>query len=371
MKTPEELLQERTVRIKKAIALEKPDKTPVILSGDAFAAKHMGVKLSDYISTLERSNEIILKSYKELGDIDGTGVAFTAARGFALGFCSKVKLPGRELPDDSLWQLDEQEVMTVEDYDTILTKGWAAFSKQYFTKRLELPLASIIDEMKAAPQMGKNVEEAGYVLYTACGAITVNEFLGGGRSFPKFMKDLFKMPDKVEAVLDVIQAENIAMLRKQIQEAKPLAVFISPARGASQFFSPKLWERFVWKYLKATVEAVIEEGAIANLHIDGNWERDLEYFKALPRKKCVFETDSSTNIYKIKEVLGNHMCIKGDVPAGMLTLGTPDEVYKYCTKLINDMGTGFILSSGCTVPPNAKVENVKAMISAASGKLAV
>lgn len=116
------------------------------------------------------------------------------------------------------------------------------------------------------------------------------------------------------------------------------------------------------------MEVVIEEGAIANLHIDGNWERDLEYFKALPRGKCVFETDSCTDIYKIKEVLGNHMCIKGDVPAGLLTLGTPDKVYEYCTKLINDMGTGFILSSGCTVPPNAKVENVKAMISAASGK---
>ncbi|HWR08700.1 uroporphyrinogen decarboxylase family protein [Sporomusa sp.] len=368
MKTSEELLQERTVRIKKAIALEKPDKTPVVLSGDAFAAKHMGVKLSDYISTLERSNEIILKSCKELGDIDGTGVAFTAARGFALGFCSKVKLPGRELPDDALWQLDEQEMMSVEDYNTILAKGWAAFSEQYFTQRLELPLASIIDEMKVAPQMGKNVEEAGYVFYNPCGAITVNEFLGGGRSFPKFMKDLFKTPDKVAAVLDVIQAETMTTLRKQIQEAKPLAVFISPARGASQFFSSKLWERFVWKYLKATVEAVIEEGAIANLHIDGDWERDLEYFKALPRGKCVFETDSCTNIYKIKEVLGSHMCIKGDVPAGLLTLGTPDKVYEYCIKLINDMGTGFILSSGCTVPPNAKVENVKAMISAASGK---
>ena len=368
MKTAAELLQERTVRIKKAIALEKPDKTPVILSGDAFAAQHMGVKLSDYISTLARSNEIILQSCKALGDIDGTGVAFTAARGFALGFCAKVKLPGRELPDDALWQLDEREMMTVDDYDTILAKGWAAFSEQYFTQRLELPLADILAEMKVAPQMGQNIAAAGYVFYNPCGAITVNEFLGGGRSFPKFMKDLFKMPDKVAAVLDVIQAEAMTSLRKQIQAAKPLAVFISPARGASQFFSPKLWERFVWPYLQETVAVVIEAGAVANLHIDGNWERDLAYFKVLPRGKCVFETDSCTNIYKIKEVLGNHMCIKGDVPAGLLTLGTPDKVYEYCTRLINDMGPGFILSSGCTVPPNAKVENVKAMIAAAAGK---
>ncbi|WP_245692730.1 uroporphyrinogen decarboxylase family protein [Sporomusa acidovorans] len=82
----------------------------------------------------------------------------------------------------------------------------------------------------------------------------------------------------------------------------------------------------------------------------------------------MIETDGATNIYKIKEILGDRMCIKGDVPAALFTLGTPEDVYHYCTKLIKDMGTGFILASGCAVPVNAKVENVKAMIAAANGK---
>jgi uroporphyrinogen-III decarboxylase len=143
---------------------------------------------------------------------------------------------------------------------------------------------------------------------------------------------------------------------------------MSPARGASEFFAPKLWKRFIWKYLKETVDVIIEEGAIADIHIDSNWERDLSFFREFPKAKCVFETDSATDIHKIKEVLGDHMCIKGDVPAAKLALGTPDEVYNYCKQLINDMGPGFILSSGCSIPPNAKLENVKAMISAATGK---
>ncbi len=63
------------------------------------------------------------------------------------------------------------------------------------------------------------------------------------------------------------------------------------------------------------------------------------------------------------------MCLMGDVPAAMLTLGTPDEVYKYSCNLVNNLGPkGFILGVGCTVPQNAKVENVKAMIAAATGK---
>jgi uroporphyrinogen-III decarboxylase len=63
------------------------------------------------------------------------------------------------------------------------------------------------------------------------------------------------------------------------------------------------------------------------------------------------------------------MCIMGDVKAAMFSLGTPNEVYEYSTKLIKEIGpSGFILSSGCDIPINAKPENVAAMISAATGK---
>jgi hypothetical protein len=368
MKTAQELFQERTERLKKVITLEKADRTPVILTADAFHAYHMGVKLSDFCLNIKTSHESMYKSIQRLGDVDGTNGVFGGAKLFPLMFYTKIKLPGRELPDNTLWQLDEKEMMTVEDYDTILAKGWSAFSQDYLVNRLNIPVAEMLDELAELPKMIKNFEDAGYLVYSRKAAITVNEYLSGGRSMAKFMRDLFKMPDKVEAVLDVILEDALVKFREYIRENKPLAVFISPARGASEFYSPKIWERFVWKYLKATVETIIEEGAFANIHIDGNWERDLNYFRSLPKAKCIFESDSVTNIYKIKEVLGDHMCIKGDVPAALLTLGTPDEVYKYCTKLIQDMGAGFILASGCTVPPNAKLENVKAMIAAATGK---
>jgi uroporphyrinogen-III decarboxylase len=57
----------------------------------------------------------------------------------------------------------------------------------------------------------------------------------------------------------------------------------------------------------------------------------------------------------------------GDVPAVLFRLGTPKDVEKYCMKLIQQVGEGggFILSSGCSVPVDAKPENVKAMIDTA------
>ena len=117
------------------------------------------------------------------------------------------------------------------------------------------------------------------------------------------------------------------------------------------------------------MQAIHEEGAKSYLHFDGDWSRDLEFFKELPKGSAVFASDHGTDLYKARRVLDGHLCVMGDVPAAMLAMGTPDEVYAYCLKLIRDLGpSGFILSQGCDIPPNAKVENVAAMMAAASGK---
>ena len=367
MKTAKELYDERINRIRKAIALEKPDRTPVVLTLSSLSAKLTGVPLAEIAKSIENSSKYNIEALKKLGDVDGNNNAFTMARSFPLMFMTKVKIPGRDLPENTLWQLDEMEVMTHEDYDTILNKGWFSFRDEFLENKLGVDRKSLNMDLASAPQATKNMIEAGYVVYHGFGATTVNEYLGGGRSLAKYMRDLFKIPDKVEAVLDVILAEEIDVIRKRIRDTKPEVVFLSPARGASEFFSPKLWERFVWKYLKQTADAIIEEGAVCNIHIDSNWERDLDYFTDFKKGTCVFETDGMTDIYKIKDKLGSIMCIKGDVPAGKLVLASPDEVYDYSSRLIRDMGPGFILSSGCTLPPNATEENVKAMISAATG----
>ena len=368
MKTTQELYNERSQRLNKTLALEKTDRTPVILQMDGFCATHMGYTLAELCKGVKESNKIMLESIKDLGDVDGSESAFSSGPIFPLTFLARVKLPGRDLADNMLWQLDEAEMLFPEDYDTIINKGWSNFAPGYLRDRLKINVDEIMEGLAYAPQATKNFTDAGYLLYKQSTCLTVNEYLGGGRSMVKFMRDLFKIPDKVEATLEVIQKEVVEGIRKQIRDTKASVVFLSPARGASEFFSPKLWERFVWKYIKETADAVIEEGAVCNIHMDGNWERDLNYFKDFPKGKIILETDGATDIYKVKEILGSNACIKGDVPAAKLALGTPDEVYNYSTKLIKDMGNGFILSSGCSIPPNAKVENVRAMISAATGK---
>jgi len=84
-------------------------------------------------------------------------------------------------------------------------------------------------------------------------------------------------------------------------------------------------------------------------------------------KGCICEFDSCTDIFKVKEILRGKQCIMGDVRASLQAYGTSDEMTEYCTRLIDVVGKGggFILSSGCYVPVDAKFENVKAMIDCA------
>jgi uroporphyrinogen-III decarboxylase len=58
----------------------------------------------------------------------------------------------------------------------------------------------------------------------------------------------------------------------------------------------------------------------------------------------------------------------GDVHAAMLALGTPDQVTEYCQGLIGKIGpTGYIMAQGCDIPPDAKPENVAALIASVYG----
>jgi uroporphyrinogen-III decarboxylase len=108
-------------------------------------------------------------------------------------------------------------------------------------------------------------------------------------------------------------------------------------------------------------------GMTSLLHCDPNWTRFIDLFRRFTAKKCILALDGQSDIFKAKEILGDHMCIMGDVPAHLMAVGTHDDVLTYCRRLIEVVGKGggFILSSGCSIPANAKTENVRALYEAA------
>lgn len=364
----QDLFIERLNRIKATIAFQPTDRTPVVILNDMFSCHHMGVKMSDFCSDIALASKTMTDSAVELG-VDGNQQPVHDPNFLSLIWLSKVKIPGIQLPDDALWQVQEGELMKHEDYDVILNKGWNYFYADFCLNRLDNLMGKLAHTFEYMPKAVKYCIDNGVVPLSGGFSVIPYEYICGGRSMKEFMKDLYRMPDKVEAVFDAALIDLMANSKAHYLAAKPIGIWIGGWRAASEFLSPKLWRRFVWPYMKKLADLALEMGVVPIFHLDSNWERDLEFFKEMPKGKCIFYPDSATNIFKIREVLGDHMCINGDVPPSLLTVGTPDDVYKYCTKLIKEIGpTGFILGQGCDIPPDAKVENVKAMVSAATGK---
>ncbi|MGD2037364.1 MAG: uroporphyrinogen decarboxylase family protein [Desulfobacterales bacterium] len=365
----EDLYNQRLTRILKAVALEAPDRTPVVLEYSGFAASVTQTLMATFLRSPQTNVETMIRAFHIVGEGDAINYGSFWPYGLCYDFMAKVRVPGVDLPKNDMWQVVETELMGRKDYDRILNDGWPSFFKKMLSQHIlkDVPPDFLPPQRKSIDI--RAVWQAHGIPVLSGGDITTPiELLCGARSLMKFAMDLLEIPDKVEAVMDTILPH---LAGKAVRRAKKLGyplVWIGGWRSAPYLLSPVMWNRFVWPYFRKTVLEVIDAGLIALLHLDSDWTRELQRFKELPRGKCIMALDGETDIFRAKDILGNHMCIMGDVPASMLFLDHPHDVYQYCSRLIRELGPqGFILQSGCDIPTNAKLENVQAMVSAAIG----
>lgn len=366
-----DLYNERLERVRRAVALDEQDRVPVVLEYASFAARATATPLPEFLLNLNRSVEVMIQAWElatEKHPADAINYGRFSPYNLCLNWMSKVAVPGVDLPAEVSYQVVEKEMLTRDDYDEILKNGWQAFYRKYLKE-------SIFSDLKPEylpwnqPAMDLPARWAKIDVPVLKGASIAPpfEYLCGGRTLAGFFNDLMQIPDKVIAAMDAILAEtNIAEDCGKSKDLGFPAVWVGGWRTAPAMLSPDMWERFVWPYMETVIKQVIDQDVICILHLDGNWERELERFLDLPSGKMVFSLDGFTDIYRSKEILGGHSCIMGDLPAIMLFSDTPENVYEYSSRLIRDMGPkGFILHSGCDIPENAKLENVQAMVAAA------
>jgi uroporphyrinogen-III decarboxylase len=373
----EALYQERLARIKKVINLEPVDRIPVVYMGAAFAPRYMGMSMAKYCADPEASLNVTLAAMDKLGGFDGINAAIAGRLTSILPtlWLSRVAVPGRDLPPDSLYQVREAEVMTPADYDVIINKGWQAFMESYLPKVADLVELGEAQSWLIAnmPRVIALYREHGYVAITANPVTTPFEYFCGGRSMAKFFVDLYRMPDKVQAAMDVVLPDVIAQGLSGARMAGTMGIWVGGWRTASALIAPKLWNRFVWPYFVKIVNAVLDAGLIPVLHLDQDWTRDLARLRELPAKKCIMNPDGMTDMKKFKELVGDRMAMMGDVPSSMFAAGTPDDIYNYVRTLVRLFDSkGLILCPGCDAPINTKPENMEAFIAASHkyGKVA-
>ncbi|MCR4435737.1 MAG: uroporphyrinogen decarboxylase family protein [Clostridiales bacterium] len=378
--TPQEMTEIRNKRMLAALNLEKPDRIPIMFSGQMyFKFIDPTMVVADYFRRPKLVDENLIKAAQlpVLDEMDSAPSATGMPQdsylaGFAAMWFAKIKLPGRELAEDALWQIDEQGPMTEEDYDTIINKGWSVLKQELLGRIGYDPESLPKPDMEYVAQLQKRVAELGKANVARAGGLLpfpTFETLSGARKLPQFFRDLRRMPDKVRAALDVMDQEEVEATVKTIKAVPGVYGFIGGTRAGCDFISAKVFEKFYFPYYQKVVPAMQENNVKTWFHNDGAWEAFLPYFTEFPKGQCIWDPDHLTDIFKIKEILGEKMCITGNVPPALTSVGTPEECYNYARKLCEEMGpTGFIMNSGCSVPPNAKLKNVEAVILATIGK---
>jgi uroporphyrinogen-III decarboxylase len=366
---PAALLQQRTELIDAAIALELPDRVPLVYQGEAFSPRYMGVPLATYATDPDAAVRTTLAALDRLKGFDAISTVPGGRIGVLLAsvWLSHVSIPGRELPPDSLWQVEEHADMTVEDYDAILADGWPAFEESFRARVLDVQELAETNAWLEANFEGAVAafREHGFVPLSGAIVTTPFERLCGARSMTQFFADLYRRPQLVRRVMDAMAPDLIEEAVAVAEQCALPSIWVGGWRSAGAMLRGPIWEEFVFPYLKDLVWALADAGIRPTLHFDHDWTRDLARLRELPAATCLLNLDGMTDIRAAHDVLGDHMALMGDVPAALLAAGSPGDVREYVRRLLADVGRrGLLLAPGCDIPCDAHGANVEALVEA-------
>jgi hypothetical protein len=367
-----DLYNQRYDKIKDTIAFKNKSVT-AIYTGNATPAIEEGITLAEYTSNPETAMKYFLHYVNRLNhiaSIDGINQTHPALNNvpLAMAWWSYIRMPGKELQENSVWQVEEKERISLSDYDYIIENGTDAMFQKLMPELFsQEDFQRFMEYTQKIPQETQTYIDAGYPVMSGRVFVAPFETLCGGRGLNNFYMDCYKIPDKIKAVQDVMM-ESIRKQVDQIPEEKYLlGVFIGGARGASNMVNQKIWDKLVWPYMKELAELVISKGRVAIMHLDSCWDRDIERFKELPTKTFILQTDGGTDMRRTKKLLGDHAALMGDVPAPLLSLASKQEVADYVKRLIDDVGPqGLLVCPGCDAPATAKFENMAAIYETAA-----
>jgi len=361
-------------RIEAAISLKPVDRIPVAPLIISFAGRCAGITQAELFGSFARWQSAMQSTFERVGECDAVFPMWP--RDAAVSQPLRALLPGRDLESDAQFQLVETEVMTRQDYGDIVERGYTDWFASYQTRirpefsdtrlgRIKTTLGYIRQGMRMKRHVS-HWQRRGIpaTFYSAC--YPAFDLFSLARSLAPFCYDLRDCPEAVDRACEAATPAIVATARIPLRITLGRRVCIFPMRSSASFISPRAFERFAWPHLKRMVQAFAQNGIVSVLHCDGNWLPRLPYLRELPRASCVVELDGCTDMLKAKEILGDWLCLKGDVPAALLAHGEPVEVAAYCERLVRGFGTGggFILSSGCEVPLDARLENVAALVQA-------
>ncbi len=398
------LKKERMKRIDDAAKLKKPDRVPFVPMFSFFPAKYAGMTCKDYMHDYDNLRDATKKAILEYEPDQYLNPYGLFGLGPLMGILdfNQVKRPGYGVPVDHSFQVVEKEYMTADEYDVYL------FDPTDFMLRFYLPrICGTLDGLKKLPYLpgqyylrvpksaamlglpeitsalqalleagaegqrwaakagafGKEMDEFGFPHMFGATAYAPFDYFGDNfRGTRGIMLDMYRHPEKL---LMALEKALPVLARSAIADAKNSGIpyiFMPLHKGLDGFMSPDQFKTFYWPTLRELMMEFINHDLVPCPIWEGKCDSRLEIIKDIPAGKAIYHFEG-TDLFKAKEVLRDRVCIRGNVPASMLIMETPEMVEEYCKKLIDVVGKdgGFIMDGAVGIPDEAKPENVKIM----------
>jgi hypothetical protein len=403
-KTPQELYQERMKRVRDAIQLKVPDRVPFLPFFTFFPTNYNGINcqeaMYDYDKLGMAWKKMMIDFEPDMYNNPFALIAFGPLLD-TLDY-KQLKWPGRGVSSNQTYQFVEGEYMKPEEYDAFLNDP-TDFALRIFFPRIfgalgpfqNLPsipslyyfrlltstavlgipeVASAIGSLlqagaEALKMLSKSrtftqeMEAMGFPCQYGSGAYAPYDFIGDFyRGTEGVMLDMYRRPDKLLAAMEKISTYIIQSAIKASRTTGNSVVFMPMHKGLDGFMSLAQFKTFFWPPLKKVILALIDEELIPLVLWEGDCKSRLEVIRDIPRGKAIYWFER-TDIFRAKEVLGDTVCIRGNVPASLLCTGSQEEVKEYCKKLIERVGKGggFIMDGAIGIPDEAKPANFRAM----------
>jgi uroporphyrinogen decarboxylase len=181
----------------------------------------------------------------------------------------------------------------------------------------------------------------------------------------EIMMDCYDEPEMVHVVMEKTTSFLIEYANAYKAAGANGIVMAEPVSG---LLSPMLEEEFSSPYVKRIVDAVQSDDFVVIYHNCGdNVPKMLDSILSTGCAAYHFgnavdmERDIISNVSPDTVVMGNID------PAGILRMGTPEDVSRAVTELLDRCSKypNFVLSSGCDIPPKTSWENIDAFFEAA------
>jgi uroporphyrinogen decarboxylase len=318
---------------------EQPDRCNIMPLVTSHAAQIKGTKLKDYYTNGEAMARAQITAYELYGH-DAISI-FSEVGIIAEAMGSEFSYPDNDLPVLKTPALSKVGVEEI------------TIPKTTKAGRLSLYIEAIEYAYEA---LGDRVPILAYVpapFTTGMMLSDPNEFLLKTiRDGPHIKRVMEKsLAAAIEFCYDIIDAGGLPVI------VDPLA--------SSSVISPKAYEEFAMPYERMLIDFLHRYDLDVILHICGETTPILGL---LPNTNADLVSLDRVSLSSAVDALSNEIRIIGNLDTSNLAFSKPDVVSKAVTQMVGvgkNAPKGYIVSTGCEVPIQTPVENVKAFMKAA------